>query len=180
MTLKDDWNFLYLPGRGLGWRVEQVSLIKSFVGINSDRFAWIRQWHLSLCWKRMRAWAVILVALTGGGLTTVVATAVVTIPSTIHSTVPGTSALLGYSHFTDGTTEAQSRYPGSHRGIHDTVRIRARVWPDSNTWRSQQPNTAESNPTVQFPTYSPNLPPGGSVSAAVVLYFKWVMNPLSI
>lgn len=63
----------------------------------------------------------ILVALTGGGLTTVVATAVVTIPSTIHSTVPGTSALLGYSHFTDGTTEAQSRYPGSrHTGEYMT------------------------------------------------------------
>lgn len=76
----------------------------------------------------------ILVVLTGG-LIAVVATTVVTIPSIIHSTmtVSDTFALLGYSHFTDGTTEAQSRYSGSHRGIHDTVRIRARDRPDSNT-----------------------------------------------
>lgn len=77
----------------------------------------------------------ILVVLTGGGLIAIVATTVVTIPSIIHSTmtVSDTFALLGYSHFTDGTTEAQSRYPGSHRGIHDTVRIRVRDRPDSNT-----------------------------------------------
>lgn len=81
----------------------------------------------------MRGEAAILVVIVGEGLIAVVATAVVT--QNLASFIVQCQAffaLLGYSHFADGETEAQSGCTRSD-SEHKTVRIPASIWPDAST-----------------------------------------------